>query len=490
MKKVLAFLACFLPAVLLSAQQDTTALDEQKKAGLSSFLEKYCASMVYESIDTQCGETDFIIGSCEDATLRQFVAVWLYDHYITSKVMGHDAVAIYLFDNWFADGRVQFYNDADFLTASVFADLNRNSLIGKKAPVTRLQDEDGNEVTLFEKTVGRPAFLYFYSTDCSKCKLENIMVKNVLENRDAPIDVYLVCTKGGREEWEAVKAGPLKVETLNSGIYHLWDPGTERDWQTDWGVLQTPRAFLIDADGTIIGRGLDSKALEKMLGDMFKTMNYGEPESKEFYDGLFAGGSSPELLEAAAGHIAERCLEEVRDTLLFKQMTGDLLYYLNSSGDGGLRNGMPAFIQEQILSRSDVWNTPDLSRTVGWLAELLHELGGRAAVGEKLPSVKVYGQKVDSKGSSKLRRYKLRSLKNSWLMFYSPGCCDCQKQFDLLEERLQSEEIKVLLVDLDSMSEEYPELFRQLIDSFDLTHVPYITRVDKKGRVTEKYCSF
>lgn len=486
MKKFLTSVICLMSAVLLSAQENSNSQLEAK-------LSEYCASIIGESLTAQCTETDYIIESCQEADMRQYVAVWLYTHYFTSKVMGHETVAIHIYDKWFSDGKLSFYNDMDYISASIFADVNRNTLLGMKAPSALLEDTDGNAVRIFSESMSRPAVLYFYSTDCSKCKIENIMLRNVIENLDYGIDIYAVCTKGSAEEWENVRSGALNFQVENSVIHHLRNKADDNSWKDAWGVLQTPATFLVESDMKIVGRALDSNALEQLLQMVHRKHNmvYGEAESMDFYDAIFADGTSPEILAGSADHIARRTLEETRDTMLFKQMTGDLLYYLSNSEDGGLRNGLPDFVQKQILDRSDVWTTQEDTLQIISLARMLKEVGERASVGSRIPRVKVYGFKVDGKGEGKVRRRSLRLLPKSYthIMFYSPMCWDCKIQSEKLAERAGKEKIKVLKVNLDAMEKDHPELFRKLIEEFDLTHVPYITKVHK-GRITEKYCTF
>jgi hypothetical protein len=45
--------------------------------------------------------------------------------------MGAEAVAIHVLDKWFIDGPVRMYDDVDLLHARIFADFNRQSLIGE-----------------------------------------------------------------------------------------------------------------------------------------------------------------------------------------------------------------------------------------------------------------------------------------------------------------------------------------------------------------------
>ena len=96
-------LALFLP-LSLSAQQ----LDEKQKAALSSKLDEYIAGLAGDSADVQDKECDFIISNCTDSLVRQWVTLYLFDHFLNSKIMGDDAVAVYLADNWLLNGKVSF----------------------------------------------------------------------------------------------------------------------------------------------------------------------------------------------------------------------------------------------------------------------------------------------------------------------------------------------------------------------------------------------
>lgn len=76
-------------------------------------------------------------------------------------------------------------------------------------------------------------------------------------------------------------------------------------------------------------------------------------------------------------------------------------------------------------------------------------------------------------------------------MFYSPFCQDCREQLEYLKARHENgEKVKVLKVNMQEMEQEHPEQTQQLLDTFDLTFFPYITAIDSKGKVAEKYSSF
>ena len=154
---------------------DSTAL-----AALDAKLSEYLEVLTPQVERVKEGECDFLIESTEDSLLRQRIALKIYDFYITSHVMGDEAVAIHVFDKWFADGKVKMLSDIDLMNARVFADFNRSSLLGCTAPRLSLQNMGGGlEQAPAE---GRISVLFFYDTSCTKCKVETILMKQLLKS--------------------------------------------------------------------------------------------------------------------------------------------------------------------------------------------------------------------------------------------------------------------------------------------------------------------
>lgn len=259
MRKIFLSLALALSCIAASAQLDST-----KIAVFEGMLKEYYAALEHESEEVKEAEVDFIIESCTDSLLRQRVAVSVYDHYVNSPLMGEEAVAIHVYDRWFASKKVRMYNDLDFLNAGIFADFNRNSLLGMDAPQLTLETIDGSVVTL--PSQGRRSLLYFYDTDCSRCKMESILLKYVLEGEDQfQLDFYAVYVGSNEEAWHEYVQNQLNVKSPTVNVFHVWDPEIESDFQRLYGLLQTPRMFLTDKNGVIIGRRLTSEALKEIL---------------------------------------------------------------------------------------------------------------------------------------------------------------------------------------------------------------------------------
>ena len=336
MKRLIIIFAAFLATVFVSSAQQ---LDSAKRVLLDGKLSEYVAAIERAGADVQKEECDFLIGSSTDSLVRQYVALRLYDHYMSSKVMGAEAVAIHIFDTWFLPGIVKMESDMDLMTARVYADFNRQSQIGMPAPELTMNTMEGEVVELFRqrhtvKDGQRHSVLFFYDTDCAKCKVESILLSHLLEDEDYPIDFYAIYTGDDFESWQKYVPERFDFHTSQMRVTHLWDPELDSDFQRKYGILQTPRMYLLGPDYVIKGRGLDTYALALMLNEIFAhpDLTYGNPQMEPFFDNLAvmkfaeADGQPTEFgVKAAADYLAESQLH-AGDTTMCRQLLGDFLY--------------------------------------------------------------------------------------------------------------------------------------------------------------------
>ena len=467
-------------------------LDSAVRVALDTKLAEYFMAIEREGTDVQKGECDFLIETCTDSLMRQHVALAIYDHYRDSKVMGSEAVAIHVFDTWIAPGKVQMRSDAEMMAARIFAEFNRLSLIGNKAPELSLYNIENEPVTIFGgEGSGRFSVLYFYDSSCATCKVQSILLRHLFQDEDFPVDFYAVYASDDKESWEKYIDEQLTFDTSGMRVFHLWDPEISSDFQRKYGVIQTPRMFLISPDGTILGRGLDAQALSMMLHPIFDEveLEYGSDESIALYDGIF-GDIVPSLedVKSIADYVASSTLEK-GDTLMFKQMTGDLLYYLSLQRGEGFKEGLAALIDDQILSKPDVWNTADDSLKVIGMAEMYDDLLSRSTPGKLVPDMKLPGIRL-SKGKEKEGTFSLRKLRGAenYIMFVTDGCSVCAAEKEAARKLvLENRKARVLMVNVDDVLVKNPALASRMFDSFDLSTLPFILQTDKKGKIYRRY---
>ena len=537
-----------LSALTLSAQ----SADSSKFAALGLKLAEYYDAMKHESLAVQESECDFLIETATDLTIRQYIAQNIYDHFSASPVMGAENVAVHVFDKWFADGTLQMSSPEAYHDARTYADFNRQSLVGCRAPSLELESPDGTIVTLFgpdagyvngneegkasENGVGKFSVLFFYDADCPKCKLQISLLNALFKAKNYPVNLYAVYVVDDRQKWTECMSGLFFSSDVS--ICHFWDPTLESDFQRRYGVTQTPRMFLISPDGTIIGRGLDAVALESMLNGLFapKEMVYGSRESEELFDGIFATyGGKPQIgpVKGIADYVYDKTLS-VGDTLMFKQLAGDYLYYLSTRTGEGFKEGMRYHIDKNILSQDKVWTSQDDSLKVVGFAQIMSDLLSKALPGSRIASMKVPGELYTAQHSGevtgdrsnvndgfkksdkpKIVRRKLDRLngEENIIIFYTEGCEVCAAEKAAAMEYLSSDashktgghmtthdaddscrsdaprKINVFMVNVDAIMASDPSLASRLIDTFDLSSLPYIIRTDRRGTIQDRYLS-
>lgn len=504
MRSLVLILSFLLPLMAAARQADST-----KTAALGDKLAEYYETLKHESLNVQKNECDFLIESTSDSLLRQFVALDIYGHYRDSKIMGAENVAVHVYDKWFASGQVKMRNEAELSAARAFADFNRRSLIGEKAPSIYMETMDGSALEVFGPEDGMGSFriLYFYDTDCSKCELETSLLRQLLKSKDYPVELYAIYAGDDPLAWKNYAARRLFID----GAIHLWDPSLVSDFQEKYGVTATPRLFLVAPDGIILGRGLDVNALQTLLDGIFapRTLEYGTSESEALYDGIFsASGGQPSEgeVKGMSDYIADRTLAR-GDTLLFRQMAGDYLYYLASHSGEGVKEGLRYHIDRNIFSQ-DVWKSADDSLKVVGFAQIMSDLLSKAAPGTVVPGIKVPGQLYTWRGE-KFRSKRLDKLnkKVNIMIFYTEGCevCAAQKaaaqallRGDVAPEQagvvgkdshVDSRDINVFMINMDKIMASDPALATRLMDSFDLSTLPYILITDSEGVVLRRYVS-
>ena len=558
-----------LLALTLSAQ----SVDSSRLASLGLKLAEYYDAMERESLSVQQQECDFLIETATDPVLRQYIAQNIYDHYSGSPVMGAENVAVHVFDKWFADGSMSMSSPQVYADARNYADFNRQSLIGCRAPALEMERPDGTLVTIFGPEAGQGnadgdgagegnvvggsgdgvgegsgkgegnvgangngpgkfSVLFFYDADCPKCKLQIRLLNALFSKKNYPVYLYAVYVGDDRQKWTEIFADEFIA-------YHFWDPTLASDFQRKYGVTQTPRMFLIGPDGTIIGRGLDAVALETMLDEIYapKEMVYGGRESEELFDGIFAAyGGRPQEgeVKGIADYIYDKTLA-AGDTLMFKQLSGDYLYYLSTRNGQGFKEGMRYHIDRNILSQDKVWSTQDDSLKVVGFARIMSDLLSKALPGSRIASLKVPGELYTAQHSGevtgdrsnvndgfkksdkpKIVRRKLDRLNGgeNIIIFYTEGCEVCAAEKAAAMEYLSSEvsrkadghmttlgadvscrsdapgKINVFMVNVDALMASDPSLASRLMDSFDLSSLPFIITTDRRGTILRRYLSF
>ena len=265
--------ALLLSGLSLSAQTDSLSIaprdtltaaprDSVNFAPLDSLLISFYEALEGEGADEKAQEADFLIGTCRDSLTRQHVAIAIFDHYRDSRLMGDDSVCIQVYDNWFASGIVSFEGELSAMDAEIFVKFNRENQLGCDAPQVTLFKPCGGRRTVPES--GRATVLFFYDTHCSKCRIESKLLPEVLAGVDFKLDFVAVYAGTDKTSWAEFRRH-FKVSNPKVRLIHLWDPELDSGYQLSYGVYGTPRMYLVEPGGTIIGKKLEVENLRQLL---------------------------------------------------------------------------------------------------------------------------------------------------------------------------------------------------------------------------------
>ncbi len=264
MKRLAAILTAVLVPILSVGRAYTDcpdACDSLVLEKLDSLADRYTGLISLEPVEVKQQECDFLLSSVGDSLILNHLAERLFNKYSKSPLMGDEAVAIYLWDNWFENRRAEFSSEEKYLEAKVFTRFNRQSLIGLQAPSLALCRPCGGKRVI--PRPGHSAILFFYDTDCAKCKLETALLPEILKEWKAGADFYAVYVGTDKAKWKKWRR-EFKLGNCKLKVIHLWDPEMESDFVQSYGVLSTPKLFVIKNDGLIAGRRLEVENLPQL----------------------------------------------------------------------------------------------------------------------------------------------------------------------------------------------------------------------------------
>jgi thiol-disulfide isomerase/thioredoxin len=218
---------------------------------LYSRLNTFFTSVVIQAPDSINKEIDKLIEKCRNNyKVFQFVAVYLFNHFRESEIMGHDAVMVKLADDIYLSGK------ADWVTKEFKDDLRkqieliRPNLIGKKAQNIVMDSYKGIFVSLddVEKDF---TILYFWEPDCGHCKEATPKLKAFYDKpKDYSMEVFAVCTTSDKAKWTKY-IEDNKITWING-----WDPKRSSRFDFFYNVNSTPTVYILDKNKKIIAKKL------------------------------------------------------------------------------------------------------------------------------------------------------------------------------------------------------------------------------------------
>ena len=227
---------------------------------LQARLNTFFTNVVIQSPDSINKENDKIINRCSsNYKVFQFVAVYLFNHFRESEIMGHDAVMVKLADDIYLSGKADWVSKefTDDLRKQV--ELLRPNLIGKKAENLIMDSYKGIFVSLYD-VEKEFTILYFWEPDCGHCQEATPKLKSYYEKaKNEDIEVFAVCTTADKPKWTKY------IEDNKLTWINGWDPERRSNFGYYYNVQSTPMIYILDKDKKIIAKKLSVEDIPSFI---------------------------------------------------------------------------------------------------------------------------------------------------------------------------------------------------------------------------------
>ncbi len=214
-------------------------------------LNVYFSDVLIQHPDTINREIDRIVEKCSgNKKVFQFVAVFLFNHFRESEIMGHDAVVVKLADDIYLSGKADWTTKEwrDNLRTEV--DRVRPNLIGVKGHDLVMNTFNNVMVSLYDIKKDF-VVLYFWEPNCGHCQEATPKLKAWYDKaRNESVEVFAICTQNDRAKWEKY-IQDNKLDWING-----WDPQRTTNYDYYYNVTSTPGIYILDKNKKIIAKKL------------------------------------------------------------------------------------------------------------------------------------------------------------------------------------------------------------------------------------------
>jgi thiol-disulfide isomerase/thioredoxin len=218
------------------------------------------------SADSNIAACEMILGKTRGAPdMFKYSLWWLTRRFETSKIMGQDEVFVRLVENYYMKGDAIWLQDTVLKKYIKRASDIAPNMIGQQATDLRMLSIDGQVEPLTKVYPNHDyTVLVFWSATCSHCKKEIPKLDSVIKvlNKKTDVSIYAVLTDSEPEKWKTF----ITDNKLDTYWLHVHDPSHTSNFRNVYDVYSTPIVYLINRNGKIVGKRLDSGNMADLIG--------------------------------------------------------------------------------------------------------------------------------------------------------------------------------------------------------------------------------
>lgn len=452
--KLLLLLFALLSPIVMSASSERDTLgsgDIMEYEDMKLILSVFDGSDISEVIN----KVDLIVKTGKTPEEIARMALYAYDYYMESLIMGYDEVAIYVANNYFLNGAYKLPPQRDMTQMKLYCEFNRSSLLGMQAPEFQMQDIFGNTHSLYDDNQEDYTVLYFYDDQCPTCRKSTLGIMQYMTRVSGiNFSLYMIYVGDDMERWREYIRGNVDPFHISESVklVHLWDPEIKSDYPMKYGVISTPSLFLLDRDHKIIGRGLDPAALAELVNIHRNTLSATEMVLNQIFIPLAQAMDTTAIYEEIDGLFNDsKDNPEFFNELFYTmyQLFKGNIYYSLQMGAAYLAEkyivGMPLLWSNISFTETGVTHGSVIRADYDNVTQFLNEtalavdLFYRNPLGSKVENLLLYDE-----GN---KRVNLHDIDGEWIVlyFYSMDCGVCNAVTKELRRSGRSIKKEVLL---------------------------------------------
>ena len=191
----------------------------------------------------------------------EYVANFLLRYFDRSRVIGLDAVYVFLIEQYVSKGKMPWKTEEEIKKLESDAARRKPVLIGQKAPDITLQQRDGKPFNLYD-IQSDYTVLFFWRPNCGYCKKASPFVKSFHEKyKDQGVTIVGACTLTG----DKTKACWDYVDEKGFTFINLTDETYRSRFMHRYNAQRTPKFYILDEDKKILVKDFKGEQLEMVF---------------------------------------------------------------------------------------------------------------------------------------------------------------------------------------------------------------------------------
>jgi thiol-disulfide isomerase/thioredoxin len=203
-----------------------------------------------------------VLNLMEGTESFKYYLVHFLNEYAKSKIVGMDAVYVYLVEKYYATGKAHWVDRTDLDKMIDNATTLKPLLIGKIAPNITVQRKDGSKTSLHD-VQSEFTVLYFWRYDCGQCKKSTPKLKEFYEKyKDKGVQIFAVCVKYANEVpecWDYIEENGI------SDWIHTVDPYLSSKFSSLYDIKSTPQVYVLNDKKEILSKKISAGQIGEVI---------------------------------------------------------------------------------------------------------------------------------------------------------------------------------------------------------------------------------